>query len=77
MPSGFKADRNRLIIPEFQEGIKFRDKSSTPDGIMHVIITKEMVSYYASIQYESCKEPVNGKGITGIDMEIKPFLQRA
>ncbi len=33
---------------------------------MQDIITKDMVSYYASIQHKSCEEPVKDKGITGI-----------
>ncbi len=58
VPSGIKATRDRLIIPEFREGIKFRDKSSIQDGIIQVIITKDVERYYASIQYESIEEQV-------------------
>ena len=73
VPSGFKTDGNRLIIPKFLDGIEYRDKSSIPEKIKQIIVTRDVDRYYASIQYE-CEEGMpKGKGIIGIDMGIKAF----
>ena len=53
MPSGFKAVVNRLVIPKFTEGIKYRDESTIPERIKQIVITKDVDRYYASIQYET------------------------
>ncbi|MCL5681126.1 MAG: helix-turn-helix domain-containing protein, partial [Candidatus Thermoplasmatota archaeon] len=37
VPSGFKANENKLILPKFQEGIEYRDKSSIPEKIKQII----------------------------------------
>jgi len=74
IPSGFKAIGNKLIIPKFTEGIEYRDKSSIPENIKQIIITKDVDRYYASIQYETNEELVRGKGSVGIDMGIKHLL---
>ncbi|MGC8645873.1 MAG: RNA-guided endonuclease InsQ/TnpB family protein, partial [Thermoplasmata archaeon] len=74
VPSGFKTKGNRLIIPKFVEGIKYRDESSIPKNIKQIVITKDVNRYYASIQYESDEQPKNGEGVVGIDMGIKHFL---
>ena len=73
VPSGFKVKGNRLVIPKFTEGIKYMDKSTLPDNIKQVVITKDVNRYYASIQYESSEQPKNGEGVVGIDMGIKHF----
>jgi putative transposase len=74
IPSGFKPNGNRLIIPKFMEGIGYRDKSEIPDKIKQIVITKDVERYYASIQYETDVKLTNGSGIIGIDMGIKAFL---
>ena len=74
IPSWFKARKNRLIIPKFLEGIRYRDKSAIPKDIKQIIITKKADRYYASIRYESSEQPKKGKGAVGIDMGIKYFL---
>jgi len=74
IPSGFKARKNRLIIPKFPEGIRYRDKSAIPKDIKQIIITKKADRYYALIQYESSVQPKKGEGAVGIDMGIKHFL---
>jgi putative transposase len=74
IPSGFKARGNRLVIPKFPEGIKYRDKSAIPENIKQIVITKKADRYYASIQYESSEQPTKGEGAIGIDMGIKHFL---
>ncbi|MEM3895627.1 RNA-guided endonuclease TnpB family protein [Thermofilum sp.] len=74
VPSGFRAINNRLIIPKFMEGIVYRDKSTIPEKIRQIIITKDVNRYYASIQYETDEELPKGVGTIGIDMGIKSFL---
>ncbi len=74
VPSGFKVDGTRLIIPKFQEGMKFRDKSSIPNNVRQIVITKDVNRYYASIQYETTEVLAKGEGCIGIDMGIKAFL---
>ncbi len=74
IPSGFRAVGNRLIIPKFQEGIKYRDACVIPSEIKQVIVTKDVERYYASIQYEVNEEFQRSEGIVGIDMGIKAFL---
>ena len=74
VPATFKADGDKLIIPKFTEGIEFRDKSSIPDDIKQIVITKDVRRYHASIQYESTEEPAKGNGVIGIDMGIKAFI---
>jgi len=74
IPSGFKAIGNKLIIPKFTEGIEYRDKSSIPENIKQVVITRDVDRYYASIQYETNGELVRGSAVAGIDMGIKYFL---
>ena len=73
VPSGFKVDGNKLIIPKFLDGIEYRDKSSIPEKIRQIIITKDVQRYYASIQYETTGETSKGNGTIGIDMGIKHF----
>ena len=73
VPSGFKANENKLILPKFQEGIEYRDKSSIPEKIKQIIITRDVDRYYASIQYESGETMPKGSGVIGIDMCIKAF----
>jgi len=74
IPSGFKVKGNRLIVPKFKEGIKYRDKSSIPENIKQIIITRDVDRYYASIQYETNEELVRGNAVAGIDMGVKYFL---
>jgi putative transposase len=74
IPSGFKAIGNKLIIPKFTEGIEYRDKSSIPENIKQIIVTRDVDRYYASIQYETSEQPMKGEGAIGIDMGIKHFL---
>ncbi|MGC8515784.1 MAG: RNA-guided endonuclease InsQ/TnpB family protein, partial [Thermoplasmata archaeon] len=74
IPSGFKANGNKLIIPKFMEGIMFRDKSAIPLNMKQIVITRDVDRYYASIQYEIEEELPKGKGTIGIDMGIKAFL---
>jgi len=57
MPSGFKAKGDRLVIPKFTEGIKYMDKSTVPENIKQIVVTKDVYRYYASIQYESLEQP--------------------
>ena len=42
VPSGFKATQNRLVMPNFLEGIEYRDKSSIPQDIKQIIVTRGM-----------------------------------
>jgi putative transposase len=65
---------NRLILPKFNEGMKFRDKSIIPENIKQIIITRDVNIYYASIQYESDEEQTKGVGTAGIDVGIKDFI---
>ena len=74
IPSGFKADKNRLIIPKFMEGMEFRDESTIPENIRQIVITRDVERYYASIQYESDEELLKGDGVAGIDIGVKNFL---
>ena len=74
VPSGFRVDGNKLVVPKFTEGIAYRDESSIPEDIKQIIITKDVGRYYASIQYETNVEMTKGEGIAGIDMGIKAFL---
>jgi putative transposase len=74
IPSGFKAIGNKLIIPKFTEGIEYRDKSSIPENIKQIIVTRDVDRYYASIQYETNEELVRGNAVAGIDMGVKHFL---
>ena len=71
--SGFKVDGNKLIIPKFLDGIEYRDKSSIPEKIRQIIITRDVQRYYASIQYETTGETSKGNGTIGIDIGIKHF----
>ncbi len=73
VPSGFKVDGNKLIIPKFLDGIEYRDKSSIPEKIRQIIITRDVQRYYASIQYETTGETSKGNGTIGIDIGIKHF----
>ena len=74
VPSGFKAEGNKLILPKFRYGINYMDKSAIPENIKQIIITRDADRYYASIQHESNEELPKGNGTTGIDMGIKAFL---
>ncbi len=74
VPSGFRVDGNKLIIPKFTEGIAYRDESPIPENIKQIIITKDVGRYYASIQYETEEELPKGNAVIGIDMGIKAFL---
>jgi len=74
VPSGFKAVVNRLVIPKFTEGIKYRDESAIPESIKQIVITKDVDRYYASIQYETNEKLVRGMGAVGLDMGVKHFL---
>ena len=74
VPSGFKAVVNRLVIPKFTEGIKYRDESTIPESIKQIVITKDVDRYYASIQYETNEKLVRGMGVVGLDMGVKHFL---
>ena len=75
IPSGFRVDGNKLIIPKFMEGIEYRDSSAIPENIKQVVVTRDVGRYYASIQYEIDEDmAAAGKGTTGIDMGIKAFL---
>ncbi len=73
VPSGFKTDANKLIIPKFLDGIEYRDKSSIPQDIKQIIVTRDVDRYCASIQYEADEIVQKGNGTTGIDMGIKHF----
>ena len=73
VPSGFKTDGNKLIIPKFLDGIEYRDKSPIPEKIKQIIVTKDVDRYYASIQYETNEKLQKGTGIIGIDIGIKAF----
>ncbi|MGC8562831.1 MAG: RNA-guided endonuclease InsQ/TnpB family protein, partial [Thermoplasmata archaeon] len=74
IPSGFKAKDNKLTVPKFTEGIKYRDKMTIPDSIKQIVITKDVDRYYASIKYESSEQPGKAEGTVGLDMGIKHFL---
>ncbi|MGC8563167.1 MAG: RNA-guided endonuclease InsQ/TnpB family protein, partial [Thermoplasmata archaeon] len=74
VPSGFKTDGDRLIIPKFMEGIKYRDKTTIPGNMKQIIVTRDVDRYYASIQYELKEIPIKGEGTIGIDMGIKAYL---
>ena len=74
IPSGFRVDGNKLIIPKFMEGIEYRDSSAIPENIKQVIVTRNVNRYHASIQYEIDEDMSAGKGTIGIDMGIKAFL---
>jgi putative transposase len=50
------------------------DKSTIPENIKQIVVTKDVDRYYASIQYESPEQPKKGEGVVGIDMGIKHFL---
>ena len=73
VPSGFKTDANKLIIPKFLDGIEYRDKSPIPQDIKQIVVTRDVDRYYASIQYEATGETSQGNGTIGIDMGIKHF----
>ena len=60
-------------MPKFLEGIEYRDKSSIPQDIKQIIVTRDVDRYYASIQYETDETLEKGKGTIGIDMGIKHF----
>jgi len=72
-PQGAKCGEDRLFIPKFMEGIRFRDKHQIPEEINQVIVTKEVDRYYASIIYESDEHPAKGNEQIGIDMGLKTF----
>jgi putative transposase len=74
IPSGFKTKGNRLIIPKFQGGIRYRDDSAISESIKQIVIIKDVDRYYALIQYEIDEDMLIGKGIIGVDMGIKHFL---
>ncbi|MEM0134386.1 MAG: RNA-guided endonuclease TnpB family protein [Thermoplasmatales archaeon] len=74
VPSGFRTSNNRLVIPKFKEGIMYRDKSTIPEKIKQIIITKDVDRYYASVWYETDEELPKGAGAIGIDMGIKSFI---
>lgn len=74
VPSGFKAIGNKLIIPKFIEGVKYRDKSTIPEKIKQIVVTKDVNRYYASIQHEVKEEFTKGSAVAGIDMRVKHFL---
>ena len=74
VPSGFRADGNRLIIPKFLEGIEYRDKSRIPQDIRQIVVTRDADRYCASIQYEADEIVQKGNGTTGIDLGIKNFM---
>ena len=74
VPSGFKTEGDKLIIPKFMEGIRYRDKSTIPENIKQIIVTKDVDRYYAFMQYETNVEISKGKGIIGIDMGIRAFI---
>ncbi len=74
VPSGIKVLDEKLIIPKFREGIKFRDKADIPGTIKQVVVTRDVDRYCAAIQYERNEEPPKGNGITGIDLGIKHFI---
>ena len=73
VPSGFKATQNRLVMPKFLEGIEYRDKSSIPQDIRQIVVTRDADRYCASIQYAMDEELQKGMGTIGIDMGIKHF----
>ncbi len=74
VPSGFKTEGDKLIIPKFMEGIRYRDKSTIPENIKQIIVTKDVDRYYAFMQYETNVEISKDKGIIGIDMGIRAFI---
>ena len=73
VPSRFRTEGNKLIIPKFMEGIGYRDRSTMPEEIKQVVITKDVDRYYASVQYECTEKLPKGSGTVGIDMGIKTF----
>jgi len=74
MPAGFNVEGNRLILPKFNEGIIYRDKSGIPENIKRIIITKDAEGYYASIQYETDEELEGRTGAVGMGFDIKGFI---
>ncbi|MGC8674511.1 MAG: RNA-guided endonuclease InsQ/TnpB family protein, partial [Thermoprotei archaeon] len=74
VPRGSKAILNRLVIPKFLEGIRYRDHTTIPDNIHQVVVKKEGDRYYASISYESYERPPKGSGAVGLDMGVAQFL---
>ena len=45
VPSGFKAEGNKLILPKFKYGIKYRDKSAIPKNVKQIVITRDVDRY--------------------------------
>ena len=74
VPSGFRAEGTKLIIPKFMDGIEYMDRSAIPDKIRQIVITRDVDRYYASIQYESEETMPKGSGTIGIDMGIRAFI---
>lgn len=65
---------NKLVIPKFTEGVKYRDDSRIPSEVRQIVVTSDVERYYASMQYESMENPVKGSGVIGIVMGVKAFL---
>jgi putative transposase len=74
VPSGFKTDGGKIIIPKFMEGILCRDKKPIPEDIKQIIVTRDVDRYYAFIQYELSMNMPTGKGTIGVDMGVKAFI---
>ena len=74
VPSGFRVDGNKLIIPKFMEGMEYRDKKAIPGKIKQIVVSRDVSRYYASIQYETEEELPKGNAVIGIDMGIRAFL---
>ena len=73
IPQYVEGSGNRLVIPMFKEGIRFRDKHQIPEPIDQIIITRQVNRYYASIYYESDDKPQKGDQKNGIDVGLKVF----
>ena len=74
VPFGFRVAENRLVLPKFMEGIKYRDSTSIPEGIKQITVTRDVDRYYASVQYECTEKLPRGSGTVGVDIGIKAFL---
>lgn len=73
IPENARVNGIRIILPKFQEGIKFRDKHEMPNEIEQVIVTKNVNRYYASMLYESDEVLPKGTETVGIDLGLETF----
>lgn len=73
VPENAKSEANRLFLPKFREGIRFRDKHKLPENIKQVVVTRSVGRYYASIIYDTDEVMEKGHEEMGVDVGIKTF----